>query len=124
MVLVVHAVESVKLVPISYSYGMGPMFAQDYSSLAEQMHKKGTELASGVVKRLQTAGFQAVGQVDEGDARDVILDWAKKWHPDLVLVGSHGRRGLDRFLLGSVSEAIVRHAGCSVEVVRGTEVAA
>ena len=37
---------------------------------------------------------------------------------DLIVVGSHGRKGLDRFLLGSVSHGIVHRAGCSVLVVR------
>jgi nucleotide-binding universal stress UspA family protein len=48
----------------------------------------------------------------------VILDTAAKWHADLIVIGSHGRKGLDRFLLGSVSEAVARHAPCSVQIVR------
>ncbi len=36
----------------------------------------------------------------------------------MIVVGSHGRRGLDRLLMGSVAEAVVRHAPCSVEIVR------
>jgi universal stress protein A len=42
---------------------------------------------------------------------------------DLIILGSHGRRGVDRWLLGSVAEAVARHAPCSVEIVR-TRVAA
>jgi hypothetical protein len=37
---------------------------------------------------------------------------------DLIVVGSHGYRALERFLLGSVSQSVVSHAACSVEVVR------
>jgi len=47
-----------------------------------------------------------------------ILNEAKEWGADLVVLGSHGHRGLDRFLLGSVSEAVALHAPCSVEVIR------
>jgi nucleotide-binding universal stress UspA family protein len=36
----------------------------------------------------------------------------------LIVVGSHGRKGLDRFFMGSVSEAVARHAHCSVQIVR------
>ena len=50
--------------------------------------------------------------------KQIILDEAAEWGADLIFVGSHGRRGLDRFLLGSVSEAVATHAKCSVEVVR------
>jgi nucleotide-binding universal stress UspA family protein len=53
-----------------------------------------------------------------GDARQVILDQAKDWGADLIVVGSHGYRGVDRFMLGSVSESVAMHAHCSVEVIR------
>jgi len=46
----------------------------------------------------------------------IILDEAARWGADLIVFGSHGHRGLDR-LLGSVSEAVAMHAGCSVEVI-------
>lgn len=123
-VLVLHAVETLKLMPVSYSYGVGPMFVQDYTAIAQQWRKDGEELVSRTASRLQSAGFRTNAQVEEGDARDLILDCAKKWNPDLILLGSHGKRGLDRFLLGSVSEAIARHAGCSVEIVRAVAAAA
>jgi nucleotide-binding universal stress UspA family protein len=54
----------------------------------------------------------------EGDTRDGIVDLARAVAADLVVVGSHGRRGLRRFLLGSVAESTVRHAPCSVLVAR------
>lgn len=53
-----------------------------------------------------------------GEPRAVILDTAKTWGADLIVLGSHGRRGMDRFLLGSASEAVAIHAHCSVEVIR------
>jgi nucleotide-binding universal stress UspA family protein len=123
-VLVVHAVESAKLTPVPYSYGVGPVFVQDYAVLARQWREEGREIVSQACQRLQAAGFTTNTQMEEGDARDVILDWAEKWHPDLILLGSHGKRGLDRLLLGSVSEAIARHAHCSVEIVRAPASAA
>jgi nucleotide-binding universal stress UspA family protein len=47
-----------------------------------------------------------------------ILEAADTWKADLIVMGSHGRRGLDRIVLGSVSESVALHARCSVEVVR------
>ncbi|HTZ49653.1 MAG TPA: universal stress protein, partial [Verrucomicrobiae bacterium] len=40
------------------------------------------------------------------------------WKADLIVMGSHGRRGFDRLILGSVSESVALHATCSVELVR------
>jgi nucleotide-binding universal stress UspA family protein len=67
---------------------------------------------------LCSAGFKVTSSIEEGDARNVILDHAESWHADLIMVGSHGRTGLVQLLMGSVSDAVARHAGCSVEIVR------
>jgi len=47
-----------------------------------------------------------------------ILGMADSWGANLIVLGSHGRRGFDRYVMGSVSEAVALHAHCSVEVVR------
>ena len=48
----------------------------------------------------------------------VILHDAEEWQADLIVVGSHGRSGFDRVVMGSVSEAVALHAKCSVEIIR------
>lgn len=53
-----------------------------------------------------------------GPPRTLILDEAESWKADLIVLGSHGYRAWERLLLGSVSQAVVSHAKCSVEVVR------
>ncbi|HEY8187599.1 MAG TPA: universal stress protein [Pyrinomonadaceae bacterium] len=58
------------------------------------------------------------GESVPGPPRIVILEEAANWGADLIAVGSHGYRAWERFLLGSVSQSIVSHAKCSVEVVR------
>jgi nucleotide-binding universal stress UspA family protein len=50
--------------------------------------------------------------------KELILSEAAEWGADVIVVGSHGRRGVSRFLLGSVSEAVALHAQCSVEIIR------
>ena len=56
--------------------------------------------------------------VFSGPPSSVILDEAERWKADLIMVGSHGYGPWQRFLMGSVSQAVVSHAKCSVEVVR------
>jgi nucleotide-binding universal stress UspA family protein len=50
--------------------------------------------------------------------KTVIINEAERWDADLIVLGSHGHRGIERFLLGSVSEGVALHAKCSVEVIR------
>ena len=76
------------------------------------------ELVGRAAKELQDAGFQAQTRVELGDIRGGILDCASKWGADLIVLGSHRRAGLQRFLLGSVAEFVARHAKCSVEIIR------
>jgi nucleotide-binding universal stress UspA family protein len=52
------------------------------------------------------------------DGRSVIVDEARKWSADLIVLGSHGHTGMKRLLLGSVASSVVSHAPCSVEIVR------
>jgi nucleotide-binding universal stress UspA family protein len=76
------------------------------------------ELTEKAAQALRAAGFQAHTTTGAGDPRAVILQAAEEWKPDLIVMGSHGRKGVNRFLMGSVSEAVAQHAKCSVEVVR------
>jgi len=75
-------------------------------------------LVSKAMETIREAGLSVTPALQEGDPRSQIIDVAKEWHADLIVLGSHGRTGLQRFLLGSVSEAVVRHAHCSVEIAR------
>jgi nucleotide-binding universal stress UspA family protein len=76
--------------------------------------------SEGARKMLTQAGLTVLAQNSHlsGDPRSVILDTAKAWQADLIVLGSHGRHGLDRFLMGSVAESVAVHAHCSVVVVR------
>ena len=53
-----------------------------------------------------------------GNPKAMILDEAAEWGADMIVVGSHGWRGVDRLMMGSVSESVALHAQCSVEVIR------
>jgi len=71
------------------------------------------------IERLHTSGLAVTTVIKEGDPKRILPDEAKQWRADCVFVGARGLRGIGRFLLGSVSAAVVARAHCSVEVVRG-----
>jgi len=50
---------------------------------------------------------------------EILADTAEAWQADLLILGTHGRRGLERLFVGSVAERVVRRATCSVLLVRG-----
>lgn len=54
----------------------------------------------------------------EGFPKEEIIEYAQKWGADLIIVGTHGRKGLSRFVMGSVSQAVCQSASCSVLLVR------
>lgn len=65
----------------------------------------------------------AIGQVlmKTGDARDMIDEAAKEVAADLIVMGTHGRRGVSRALLGSIAESVVRSAPCPVLTIRSSD---
>jgi nucleotide-binding universal stress UspA family protein len=117
-VRVLHAVEWLKRMPESFRFGVGPTAAGDIDEWKRRTIHEAAVLVDRVSARLRAAGFATSTATPDADARHAIVDAAVQWPADLIVIGSHGRRGLDRFLLGSVAEAIVRHAPCSVEIVR------
>jgi nucleotide-binding universal stress UspA family protein len=64
------------------------------------------------------AGLDAVEAVETGDPVKTILDYADLVGADLIVMGTHGRRGIDRYLLGSTTERVVRLSSVPVLTVR------
>jgi nucleotide-binding universal stress UspA family protein len=114
-VRVLHVVEPVRAY---FSAAMIPHLVPHVPAIEEDRKREAHELVESAAAELREAGFQADGMVEEGDAKSRIIDRAAEWKADLIVVGSYGLTGLDRFLMGSVSDAVVSHANCSVEVVR------
>lgn len=77
-----------------------------------------SELVERAASLLKAAGFKPEVGVSEGDPKARIVEKAEDWNADLIVMGSHGRKGFDRALLGSVSEAVARHAPCSIAIIR------
>jgi nucleotide-binding universal stress UspA family protein len=96
-------------IPIPTSYAAG---------FREVSLRHGQEVVQRAEQILKRAGYTVETAVEEGDPKSKIIDQAMQWKAELIVMGSHGRKGADRFLMGSVAEAVARHAPCSVEIVR------
>jgi nucleotide-binding universal stress UspA family protein len=84
----------------------------------EMLRKQAEALVQSLSELIAKSGLATETCIREGDAAHEIVDEARDWNADLIVTGSHGRRGLKRVFLGSVAHYVVSHAPCSVEVVR------
>lgn len=84
----------------------------------QEMVQQAEELTARVERELRDAGLATEARVVRSDPREALVDTARDLGADLVVVGSHGRTGLDKLVMGSVASHVVTHAPCSVLVVR------
>lgn len=102
----------------AYFYaGQSVLAAQAVEEAGRSRAKEAIGRAEELFREAGVKGVET-GEPILGDPRAVILDEAKQWSADLIVLGSHGWRGLDRLMMGSVSESVAMHAPCSVEVIR------
>ena len=115
---IIDVVHTWQLPPMSYTFMAPTKVADDLArpireSLAASARARGVELIERFARPGMTVAFHDV----EGAPTRAIHEWLDQGGYDLAVVGSHGRRGLRRWMLGSVAETTVRHAPCSVLVV-------
>ncbi len=82
----------------------------------------GQRILDHSMERVRRAGLDAATrQVEDAGRRTgaVIAEEAHNWGADLLVIGTHGRKGFDHFLLGSVAEVVIRTATVPVLLVRG-----
>jgi nucleotide-binding universal stress UspA family protein len=91
----------------------------------EQLEKSIREAAQAVIEsallKLKTTDDKTLkisSEIIPGPPRQVIVEEAERWVADLIVMGSRGLGTWNRLLLGSVSNSVVHHAKCSVEIVR------
>lgn len=98
--------------------GMAPA-AVDAFTETQQIHwDQANAMVAALANQMSAAGLIVEGVIRRGDPADRIVLEAGEWGADLILMGSHGRHGLSRVILGSVAQKVLSHAPCSVEVVR------
>lgn len=91
------------------------------NQILEERTKSGSELMENLRHKLQAevgAALPVEVSVQIGQPQHVILEEANHWKANTIIMGSHGRRGLSRFFLGSVSLAVLAQSKCTVTVVR------
>ncbi|NJM96979.1 MAG: universal stress protein [Phormidesmis sp. RL_2_1] len=102
----------------SYPLTMDETFWSTYEEEQRKYDERVNSLLSHLLTEAQAMGIQADFVQISGDPGRVICDRAKTEKVDLIMVGSHGRRGLGEFLAGSVSSYVMHRAPCSVMIVR------
>lgn len=94
-----------------------------FGTRVDQVRSRRESAAQDLVARGRRAGVRVSFLIWEGDPGEAIVEAAQSEQVDLVVVGSHGRGSVGRFLIGSVSDHVVRNASCPVLVVRaGTSI--
>jgi nucleotide-binding universal stress UspA family protein len=110
--VVLHAIELSKYPYADYVGATG-----DFADLLRALCEGGKAKLREFVKKHLRPGVEPELAVDQGNASDLILLFAQKQNVELIVMGTHGRRGFDRFVLGSTTDRVVRRACCPVLVV-------
>jgi nucleotide-binding universal stress UspA family protein len=100
---------------LAYGFPEAPPMVMD----TEQIERAARTALDDVVRRARRPGVAVEGAVRRGPAWSEINAAAKETGADLIVIGTHGRRGVARALLGSVAEKVVRTAPCPVLTVHG-----
>jgi nucleotide-binding universal stress UspA family protein len=113
----VRVLNVVEPMPLLVVRGTGA-YRELFKQRREDRTKQARDLVAKIAKALRAENLKVTTAVVRGDAKSKIIDAAEEWQADLIVLGSHGQTGLERFLIGSVAGTVARHACCSVEIVR------
>lgn len=115
-VRVLNVVDDAAMVPMMDGYP-----GADIATLIDSLKAAGRialKEAATAAARSSTAAETVMAEAHFRPVSDAILEHAKKWRADLIVMGTHGRRGLNRLLLGSDAERVLREATVPVLLVR------
>jgi len=112
--LVAHVLRPI--VPLPGDVYISPKMYDDLASSARSFAQKQLDK---LLAQTRKAGVRAKGFLLEGAPHDEIIRFARARRVDLIVMGTHGRRGLAKFFVGSVADRVVAGASCPVLTVRG-----
>jgi nucleotide-binding universal stress UspA family protein len=106
--------------PLSTGFGFELSGATGFQDVDRALENETRERLGGVAKQLRAsfATIEVGVHVQLGRPADTLAEIPRREGVDLIVIGSHGRRGLERFFLGSVAERVLRLAECPVLVVK------
>ena len=84
----------------------------------DELRDRGRRAVDRVAKLAESHDVEAITEIREGDPARTILDYAGEVGDNVIVAGTHGRSGVERRVIGSVAERLVRHANCPVMTVR------
>jgi nucleotide-binding universal stress UspA family protein len=105
--------------PQSYFEGSLPLSASEVAKIEKQWTDAAQKVVDGVAKAGKAKGVTVKSVVVKSDiVSDALIAAAKKYKADLIVMASHGRRGIKRLLLGSETQQVLTHANVPVLVLR------
>ncbi len=116
-------VKAITAAEIPIALGMEPwaVLPEYFENLGTAVRENADRVIQGALAKLQAIEDKSLkisSEVIQGSPQQVIVEEAERWNADLVVIGSRGLGAWNRLLLGSVSNSVVHHANCSVEIVR------
>jgi nucleotide-binding universal stress UspA family protein len=122
------AVASARAIAFARSYGgelkvlsvvdVPTEFYAEAPQAVDDLVRKAKSYVADVKKQAETAGVKAETFVGEAEAHEAVNNLAREQKADMIVIGSHGRTGLRRLLMGSVAEKVIGYATCPVLVVK------
>jgi nucleotide-binding universal stress UspA family protein len=112
------SVMEILYVPTTETVVLPDIYYKELERVAKEQAEAAVKYAAERIRSGKASGLEIATKITSGSAREVILDEAESWDADLIVLGSHGYSGWQRFMLGSVSHTVATHAHCSVEIVR------
>ena len=97
---------------------LGKKLPSSYLDLQAGARRDAERRLAAAVDRAKEAGVRVQGRLIGGAPAEEILRAGRRWHPDVIVIGTHGRTGLDRIFMGSVAERVLQRASCPVLTVR------
>jgi nucleotide-binding universal stress UspA family protein len=121
-VYAVYVISTAYTTPIDrdyiYSTGMNPYYESMYEAMHEAMKNLGQQAVDYVKSLGEMKGVNVEAVLLEGNPSEELIQYAEEEQMDVVIMGTIGKKGLDRLLLGSVTGNLVRHSKVPVMVIR------
>jgi universal stress protein A len=114
---VLHVVEN----PLAAGAWSTDLYSAELAGLQINLVRSAEQQLRAGIRTIDRPGVKITTEVRTGSPVAAIVDCARERRSDLIVVGSHGRTGISRMLMGSVAEAVVRSAPCPVLVIRPVE---